>query len=31
VQRWIDEVKSAGVDGKALVDQARALIAKHSK
>lgn len=31
VQRWIDEVKSVGVDGKALVDQARALIAKYSK
>jgi TRAP-type C4-dicarboxylate transport system substrate-binding protein len=31
VQRWIDEVKTKGIDGKALVDQARALIAKHSK
>jgi len=31
VQRWIDEVKSKGIDGKALVDQARALIAKYSK
>lgn len=31
VQRWIDEVKSVGVDGKALVEQARALIAKYSK
>jgi len=31
VQRWIDEVKDKGIDGKALVDQARALIAKHSK
>ena len=31
VQRWINEVKTVGVDGKALVDQARALIAKYSK
>jgi TRAP-type C4-dicarboxylate transport system substrate-binding protein len=31
VQRWIDEVKAKGIDGKALVDQARALIAKYSK
>ena len=31
VQRWIDEVKGKGIDGKALVDQARALIAKYSK
>jgi len=31
VQRWIDEVKSKGIDGKALVNQARALIAKYSK
>ncbi|HEX5093879.1 MAG TPA: TRAP transporter substrate-binding protein [Burkholderiales bacterium] len=31
VQRWTDEVKGKGVDGKALVDQARALIAKYSK
>jgi len=31
VQRWIDEVKSKGIDGQALVDQARALIAKYSK
>jgi TRAP-type C4-dicarboxylate transport system substrate-binding protein len=31
VQRWIDEVKGVGIDGKALVDQARALIAKYSK
>jgi TRAP-type C4-dicarboxylate transport system substrate-binding protein len=31
LQRWIDEVTSAGVDGKALDDQARALFAKHSK
>jgi TRAP-type C4-dicarboxylate transport system substrate-binding protein len=31
VQRWIDEVKTVGVDGQALVNQARALIAKYSK
>ena len=31
VQRWIDEVKSKGIDGKALVDHARALIAKYTK
>jgi len=31
VQRWVDEVKSKGIDGKALVDQARTLVAKHSK
>jgi len=31
VQRWIDEVKSKGIDGQALVDQARKLIAKYSK
>jgi len=31
VQRWVDEVKTKGIDGKALVDQARALIAKYSK
>jgi len=31
VQRWIDEVKSKGIDGKALVAQARSLIAKYSK
>ncbi len=31
VQRWIDEVKGKGIDGKALVDQARKLIAKYSK
>lgn len=30
VQRWIDEVKGKGIDGKALVDQARKLIAKYS-
>ncbi|HSH08541.1 MAG TPA: TRAP transporter substrate-binding protein [Burkholderiales bacterium] len=31
VQRWIDEVKGKGIDGKALVDQARTLIAKYSQ
>jgi len=31
VQRWIDEVKSKGIDGAALVTKARALIAKYSK
>ncbi len=31
VQRWIDEVKSKGIDGTALVTKARALIAKYSK
>jgi len=31
VQRWIDEVKTKGIDGQALVGQARTLIAKHSK
>jgi TRAP-type C4-dicarboxylate transport system substrate-binding protein len=31
VQRWIGEVKGKGIDGKALVDQARALIAKYSR
>jgi TRAP-type C4-dicarboxylate transport system substrate-binding protein len=31
VQRWIDEVKGKGIDGKALVDHARALIAKYTK
>jgi TRAP-type C4-dicarboxylate transport system substrate-binding protein len=31
VQRWIDEVKGKGIDGKALVAQARTLIAKYSK
>ncbi len=29
VQRWIDEVGSQGIDGQALVDKARELIAKH--
>ena len=31
VQRWIDEVKTKGIDGKALVTKARELIAKYSK
>jgi len=31
VQRWIDEVKSKGIDGAALVAKARALVAKYSK
>jgi TRAP-type C4-dicarboxylate transport system substrate-binding protein len=31
VQRWIDEVKSKGIDGTSLVEQARALIAKYSR
>jgi len=31
VQRWIDEVKSKGIDGAALVKEARARIAQHSK
>ncbi|TAN51248.1 MAG: TRAP transporter substrate-binding protein [Betaproteobacteria bacterium] len=31
VQRWIDEVKSKGIDGKALVARARELVAKYSK
>ncbi|MCG6875581.1 MAG: TRAP transporter substrate-binding protein [Betaproteobacteria bacterium] len=31
VQRWIDEVKSKGIDGAALVKEARARIAAHSK
>jgi hypothetical protein len=30
VQRWIDEVTAQGIDGQALVDAARAAIAKHS-
>lgn len=29
VQRWIDEVSAKGIDGKALVDAARAAMAKH--
>jgi TRAP-type C4-dicarboxylate transport system substrate-binding protein len=31
VNRWVEEVKSKGIDGKTLVDHARALIAKYSK
>jgi len=31
VQRWIDEVKTKGIDGQALVKNARELIAKYSK
>jgi TRAP-type C4-dicarboxylate transport system substrate-binding protein len=31
VQRWIDEVKAKGIDGAALVREAREAIAKHSK
>jgi TRAP-type C4-dicarboxylate transport system substrate-binding protein len=31
VQRWIDEVKSQGIDGAALVKEARSQIAKYSK
>jgi TRAP-type C4-dicarboxylate transport system substrate-binding protein len=31
VQRWIDEVTAAGIDGQALVDAARAAIAKYSQ
>jgi TRAP-type C4-dicarboxylate transport system substrate-binding protein len=30
VQRWVDEVTAAGIDGQGLVDAARAAIAKHS-
>ena len=30
VQRWVDEVTGAGIDGQALVEAARAAIAKHS-
>ena len=29
VNRWIAEMKSQGIDGQALIEQARALIAKH--
>ena len=29
--RWISEMKSKGIDGQALLDEARALIAKYSK
>jgi TRAP-type C4-dicarboxylate transport system substrate-binding protein len=31
VQRWVDEVKTKGIDGNALVNKARALVAKYSK
>ena len=31
VQRWIDEVKGKGIDGAALVRNARELVAKYSK
>lgn len=31
VDRWIKEVSAKGIDGRKLVDTARALIAKHSK
>jgi len=31
IDRWIGEMKAKGVDGQALVDEARALIAKYSK
>ncbi|WP_295807770.1 TRAP transporter substrate-binding protein [uncultured Nitratireductor sp.] len=31
VERWIEEVDAKGIDGRALVDAARAAIAKHSK
>ena len=31
VQRWVEEVKTKGIDGNALVKQARELIAKYSK
>ena len=30
VQRWIDEVKTKGIDGQTLVNKARELILKHS-
>ena len=30
VQRWIDEVSANGIDGAALVEKARALIASNS-
>ena len=30
IDRWIGEMKAKGVDGQALVDEARALIAKNS-
>ena len=31
VERWIDEVRKDGIDGRALVAKARKLIAKHSQ
>jgi TRAP-type C4-dicarboxylate transport system substrate-binding protein len=31
VQRWVDEVTGAGLDGQGLVEAARAAIAKHSQ
>ena len=31
VARWVEEVTAAGIDGQALVDAARAAIAKHSQ
>jgi TRAP-type C4-dicarboxylate transport system substrate-binding protein len=31
IDRWVAEMKGKGVDGQALVDEARALIAKHGK
>ncbi len=31
IDRWIGEMKAKGIDGQALVDEARALIAKNSK
>ena len=31
IDRWVAEMKEKGVDGQALVDEARALIAKYSK
>ena len=31
VDRWIDEVKAKGIDGRALVTEARKQIAKYSK
>jgi TRAP-type C4-dicarboxylate transport system substrate-binding protein len=31
VQRWVDEVKTKGIDGNALVNKARALVAKYSR
>jgi hypothetical protein len=30
VDRWIEEVSAEGIDGAALVERARALIAEHS-